>query len=69
MDPNKRYLIEGHSCGADNKTKREELLAIAEKRAEMIKILLIQSGFPADNLETVAYNHGSECKVTVVQIK
>jgi len=62
MDPRQNYRIQGYACSNDEKTQ-EYLLLEAERRAGIVRKLLIQKGFPPNNLSSIAYDHNSECKV------
>lgn len=66
LDPGMFYIIQGYSCSSDRESK-EKLLSEADKRAKIVKEHLIRKGFPANKLAIVAYDHSSECKVTLVK--
>lgn len=68
LDSGMFYIIQGYSCSSDIGSK-EELLSEAHKRAEIVKEHLIRKGFPANKLSTAAYDHSSECKVTLIKEK
>ena len=68
LDRNKNYLLQGYVCSNREKSK-EDLLAEAERRAEIVGNLLKKKGFPSNNLTTIAYDHHSECKVILIAIK
>ncbi len=64
LDPSMFYTIRGYSCSGDRGSK-EELLSEADKRAEIVMEHLIRKGFSANKLTTIAYDHSTECKVTL----
>ena len=68
LDPKSEYKICCYSCHQDGLKNSECRLALAEKRAKKIKYLLIQEGFQEDNISTMVYDHGPECKAVIVRI-
>lgn len=68
MDPRQTYRIQGYACSNDEKTQ-EYLLLEAERRAGIVRNLLIQKGFPSNKLCSIAYDHNSECKVILKAIE
>ena len=68
LDPSMFHKIQGYSCSSD-KGSKEELLSEADKRAEIVKEHLIRKDFSANKLTTIAYDHSSECKVTLIIVE
>ncbi len=66
LDPSMFYIIQGYSC-SNSRGSKEELLSKAGKRAKIVKEHLIMKGFPSNTLTTIAYDHSSECKVTLIK--
>jgi outer membrane protein OmpA-like peptidoglycan-associated protein len=67
LDKSKKYIIQGYAC-ADDKDSDDEIISIAERRAEKIKALLLEHGFSNENITTIAYDKNSECKAIVIEI-
>jgi hypothetical protein len=67
IDQGKSYLIQGYSCSSGDKAE-EDLLAEAEKRAEIVREYLISKGVSPSNLSTIANDHSSECMVILKAI-
>lgn len=67
LDKSKKYIIQGYAC-ADDKGSDDELISIAERRAEEVRILLLDHGFSNNNISTIAYDKSSECKAIVIAI-
>ena len=68
LDPSMFYIIQGYSC-SNSRGSEEELLSEADNRAEIVKEHLIRKGFPENKLTTIAYDHSSECKVTLIVVE
>ena len=66
LDKSKKYKIEGYSCKEDKGTNTEQL-ACASRRAEKIAKILVDHGFSNENITTVAFDVGSECKAIVTE--
>jgi outer membrane protein OmpA-like peptidoglycan-associated protein len=50
-------------------SSKEERLAIADRRANAIRDMLVRKGFASQNISTVAYDKGPECKAVIVEIR
>ena len=70
LNQSKSYLIQGYACSNGKKTEAQFLgLAEAERRAGIVRKLLIKKGFPSNKLTTTAYDYNSECKVILIAIE
>ena len=68
LNPSKSYRIQGYACSNGKKTE-EQFLAEAERRAGIVRDLLIQKGFSKEHLTTTAYAYSSECKVILIAME
>jgi outer membrane protein OmpA-like peptidoglycan-associated protein len=66
LNKSKRYKIEGYACKAD-KTSDEGWMGIASRRAEAIGRILIDNGFKKENITTIPYDKGMECKAAIIE--
>jgi outer membrane protein OmpA-like peptidoglycan-associated protein len=67
LNRSKKYLIEGYACKDDKETSDEGQMGIAARRAEVIVKILVDQGFNSENITTIAYDEGMECKVVIVE--
>ncbi|HYA03896.1 MAG TPA: hypothetical protein VEI04_12360 [Syntrophobacteria bacterium] len=68
LNPSARYLILGYSCTEDMARSNEEVLALAARRSDMVRKILIKKGFAPNNVCTIAYDTGPECKAVIVEM-
>jgi hypothetical protein len=69
LRPTGKYYILGYSCTEDMLSSKEERLAIADRRANPIRDVLVREGFASQNISTIAYDKGPECKAVIVEIR
>jgi hypothetical protein len=69
LSPTGKYYILGYSCTEDMLSSKEERLAIADRRANAIRDMLVRRGFAFSNISTIAYDKGPECKAVIVEIR
>jgi outer membrane protein OmpA-like peptidoglycan-associated protein len=67
LNKSKKYLIEGYACKDDKKTSDEGQMGIAARRAEAIAKILVDQGFNSENITTIAYDEGMECKAAIIE--
>jgi outer membrane protein OmpA-like peptidoglycan-associated protein len=66
LNKSKRYKIEGYACKDDKETTDEGQMGIAARRAEAIAKILVNQGFNSENITTIAYDEGVECKAAII---
>jgi outer membrane protein OmpA-like peptidoglycan-associated protein len=67
LNISKKYKIEGYACKDDKKVSDEGRMGIAARRAEAVAKVLIGHGFNSENITTVAYDEGMECKAVIIE--
>jgi outer membrane protein OmpA-like peptidoglycan-associated protein len=60
------YQIQGYACN-DDKGSEEELLSLAERRANAVRNILVQRGFSPSKLSTIAYGKDNDCKTVIIE--
>ncbi|NLD37789.1 MAG: OmpA family protein [Desulfatiglans sp.] len=67
LDKSKRYKIEGCACKDDKEVSDEGRIGVAARRAEAIAKILVDHGFDSENITTVVYDEGMECKAEIIE--
>lgn len=60
------YQIQGYACN-DDKGSEEELLSVAARRADTVRKILVQKGFPSSKLTATAYDKDNDCKAVIIE--
>jgi outer membrane protein OmpA-like peptidoglycan-associated protein len=67
LNKSKKYLIEGYACKDDKETSNKGQMGIAARRAEAIAKILVDQSFNSENITTIAYDEGMECKAAIME--
>ena len=67
LDRAASYLIQGYACN-DDKGSEEELLSLSERRANVVRNILVQRDFSPSKLTAIGYGKDNNCKAVIIEI-